>query len=302
MKTFFKLLTISFLINLGTLTAAIAQHHSATDKPENAGMLEIVATDYAFDAPEKIPSGWTTIEFINDGEDPHMLLFHLLPVGKTLDHFAGELYPPVNEWWMAVRDDGMDPSEARQVANLPAWFGDAQWMGGAGFIDPGLSTKITMKLPPGTYVMECYIKTEDGELHAMEGMLRELTVTDERSEATPPEANIDITLSNYEMDIYGDLTPGSHTVAVHFAEGSYHNEHVARLDSDGSVQDVLAWLPWLEHDGLWPPAPATLLGGMNILPEGETGYFTLDLEPGRYLFVSEMTGRAGVLKEVTIDP
>ncbi len=194
-------------------------HSSDTDHSDHS--ITILAEDYAFQAPDEIPSGWTTIEF-------------------------------------------------------------------------------TMKLPPGTYVMECYVKTEDGELHAMEGMVRELIVTEERSEALRPKADIDITLSNYEMDIEGELTPGQHTVAVHFEEGHYHNVHVARLGAEGSVQDVLHWLPWLEREGLWPPAPATLLGGKNILPEGETGYFTVDLEPGRYLFVSEITGHLGVMREVVV--
>jgi len=301
MRIIFPIVLVMAL-TAGYVSPCLAQEASETVQGAERKSVEIIATDYAFEAPDEIPSGWTTIEFINEGDDPHMLLFHLLPEGKTFDHFAGEVYPPVNEWWMAVRDDGMDPAEARQVASLPAWFRDAQWMGGAGFIEPGRSTEITMKLPPGTYVMECYVKTKDGELHAMEGMMRGLTVTGERSEATPPEADIHITLSNYELDIDGELTPGFHTVAVHFVEGSNHNVHVARLDAEGSVQDVLDWLPWLEREGLWPPAPATLLGGKNILPEGETGYFTLDLEPGRYLFFSEITGQAGVLKEVAVEP
>ncbi len=288
-------------ITAGYLSPCLGQKASDTVTSTEREFIEIIATDYAFDAPDEIPSGWTTIKFTNDGDEPHMLLFHLLPEGKTFDHFAGEVYPPVNEMWMAARDDGMGPSEAQQVASLPEWFHDARWMGGVGFIDAGRSTEVIMKLPPGTYVMECYVKTEDGELHAMEGMVRELIVAEERSEALPPKADIDITLSNYVMDIDGELTPGQHTVAVHFEEGNYHNVHVARLNEEESVQDVLDWLPWLERDGLWPPAPATLLGGKNILPEGDTGYFTLDLEPGRYLFVSEITGHLGVMQEVNIE-
>lgn len=57
---------------------------------------------------------------------------------------------------------------------------------------------------------------------------------------------------------------------------------------------------WLNISGMWPPAPATFLGSMQILQQGETGYFTVDLDPGRYLLVSEATGSRGVLKEITV--
>jgi hypothetical protein len=36
------------------------------------------------------------------------------------------------------------------------------------------------------------------------------------------------------------------------------------------------------------------------MPVGSTGYFTADLRPGRYLFVSEYTGHMGVAQEVNI--
>ena len=86
MKTFLKLLTISLLIHLGTLKATTAQHHSNTlNEPENTGMLEIVASDFAFEAPDVLPSGWHTIEFTNTGSEPHMLLFHrLLPENSVI--------------------------------------------------------------------------------------------------------------------------------------------------------------------------------------------------------------------------
>jgi len=35
--------------------------------------------------------------------------------------------------------------------------------------------------------------------------------------------------------------------------------------------------------------PAPFVGGMHMLSEGRTVCFTVDLEPGRYLFVSEYT-------------
>lgn len=149
------------------------------------------------------------------------------------------------------------------------------------------------------------MKTEEGELHSMEGMLRELTVTDTPSEAAAPEADIAITLSNFEMAIDGNLSPGNHTVSVHVAEnpeeGFGHNVHVARLTDDTNTQELAEWMNWFDVDGLRTPSPAIFTGGMQLLPVGSTGYFSLDLESGRYLFYSEYTGHLGVAQEITVE-
>ncbi|CAN5393593.1 hypothetical protein BH23BAC3_BH23BAC3_27190 [soil metagenome] len=149
------------------------------------------------------------------------------------------------------------------------------------------------------------MKNEDGELHNMEGMLRELTVTETPSETSAPEADIQISLSNFEMDIQGSLTPGSRSVSVHVKEnpdeGFGHNVHVARLYSDADVNELVQWMNFFDPEGLMTPNPSTFIGGMHLLPAGHTGYFTADLEPGRYLFVSEYTGHLGVHREVNVE-
>ncbi len=58
--------------------------------------------------------------------------------------------------------------------------------------------------------------------------------------------------------------------------------HVARLDADTEIPDLLRWMNWFELDGLRTPAPGQFLGGMHPMPEGSTAYFTVDLEPGRF--------------------
>ncbi len=282
-------------------TPSHAQEASPPHDVHNDDMINITAIDYAFEAPDEIPSGWTAIEYTNNGQEPHMLLFHRLPNDKTFEDFTSEVYPQVNDLWLGVRDEGLSLPEARQKFELPEWFNAAkQWRGGGGIIAPGFTSIITLNLEPGTYAMECYVKTVDGELHAMEGMIRELKVTNHRSDTKPPEANIRITLTNNKMSIDGDLTPGKHTIAVHHAEGLMHNVNVVRLEPESSIHKVVDWMDWLNISGLWPPAPASFHGGMHILQQGETGYFTVDLDPGRYLFVSEATGSLGVLKEVTV--
>lgn len=283
------------------------QSQAQPSAEQNNTVVNIMAEDYSFQAPDKISTGWTTIQYENQGEEPHFLFMAKLPEGKTLDDYASSIVAPFNEVWYALRDEGLDQESAYEQlgANLPEWFAGVEFMGGTGIIPAGAVSNVTLNLEPGTYILECYMKTEEGEMHNMEGMLRELTVTDTPSEATAPEADIDITLSNFEMAIDGNLSPGTHTVSVHVAEqpeeGFGHNVHVAKVDADADVNEVMRWMNFMEVDGLRTPSPYSFAGGIHIMPEGETGYFSLDLEPGRYLFISEYTAHLGVLQDITVE-
>jgi len=306
MRPILKLLALVLII-FGLINQQISAQMHQSDADHSDHTISIQAEDYAFDAPNKIPAGWTTIEYTNEGEEPHFLIISRLPEGKTFDDLASQVTPIFNEIWYELRDGKISQAEAFEKLGieLPEWFWAVEYMGGPGLISPGLTTMATIHLEPGNYYMECYVKTEDGEFHTIEGMLRELTVTDAPSEAARPEAGIDITLSNFELDIEGTLTPGTHTVAVHVAEnpeeGFGHNVHVARIEPGMDVDEIVRWMNPFEITGMQTPAPTKLVGGMQMLPEGQTGYFTLDLEPGRYLFVAENTGHLGVLQEVNIE-
>ena len=283
-----------------------AQAHATHDEHDHHS-ITILAEDYAFQAPDRIPSGWTTIQYENQGNEPHFFVLAKVPEGNTFDEYATDVVLPFNDVWYALRDDGISVEQAFEQlgATLPGWFWTVEFMGGAGVISPGLTSDVTVNLEPGTYVLECYIKTEDGEMHNMEGMLRELTVTEESSGVAAPVADIQITLSNFDMDVQGDLSPGSRTVSVYVKEnpeeGFGHNVHVARLEPDTNVDELVQWMNFFDVDGLMAPDPSIFIGGMHLLPAGHTGYFTADLEPGRYLFVSEYTGHLGVMQEVTVE-
>lgn len=273
---------------------------------DDATVVEVTAQDYAFSAPATIPSGWTMIRFTNEGEEPHFVFMSRLPEGRTIEHYETELHPAFAAAWYAVRDGGATTDEAMQTLfqELPAWFPELQLIGGPGLASPGRTTETLMHLQPGNYVLECYVKTAAGEIHYMEGMVRPLVVTEQRSTTSPPDPDITVTLANDGMAITGDLTAGRRIVAVHVLEnpevGFGHSAHLARLDADTDVDDIVAWMNWFGDGGLAAPAPAEFIGGVHFMPEGETAYFTAQLEPGRYLLVSESTAHLGVLKEFTV--
>lgn len=281
---------------------------TAAQSPPDAHVVEVTAVDYAFQAPAEIPSGWTTFRMENAGQEEHFLLLNRLPEDKTFEDYQREVGAPFGSVWDSLRAGSIDQAEAgrRLGSLLPDWYvTSVKQMGGPGLVSPGGVSQASAKLDPGTYVIECYVKTPEGQFHAALGMVRPMTVTEASSGAPEPEADLEMTLSNYDIAIEDEVTPGGHTVAVHFQEhpevGLGNDVHLVRLEDDTDVDEVVEWMGWMNLNGLQAPAPARFLGGTQEMPVGQTAYFTVEVEPGRYLWISESTAELGMLKEFTVE-
>lgn len=272
-----------------------------------AGVVEVSARDFAFEAPARIPSGWTTFRMTNAGQQEHFLVLWRLPEGKTFEDYREEVIGPFETSMKEYAAGEVDRAGLMEAlgSRLPEWLPplSALGMGGAGLTSPGRVTRTAVKLEPGEYVMECYVKTPDGMPHSFLGMLRPLTVTSDSTGAAPPEADVEMTLSNYRIETAGELTPGEHTVRVRVAENPEgllgHDVHLARLDEGTDVAEVVKWMDWV--DALEAPAPAEFVGGAEQVPVGHTTYFTVELAPGRYAWVSEGYAERGMVQEFTIE-
>lgn len=280
---------------------------AAIESATTAPVVEVTARDYAFDGPDEIPSGWTTFRLKNEGKEHHFLLLNRLPDGKTFEEYVAEVALPFDSVWHELRKGAIDKAEAGALLGqlLPGWFASVKQMGGPGLVAPGGVAQTSVKLEPGTYVMECYVKTPDGEFHGMLGMARALTVTGVPSGASEPEADVAITLSNFEMAIEGDVKAGQQTVAVHFQEhpeiGLGNDVHVVRMEEGTDMGVVVLWMDWMNVQGLRDPAPAAFVGGAHEMPVGHTSYFTLDLTPGRYAWIAESSADKGMVKEFAVE-
>lgn len=215
--------------------------------------------------------------------------------------------------WILLGADEVDAALER-FGDLPAWFGEIVFLGGPGLTSPGRTSQATVYLEPGTYLLECYVKT-GGIFHSYNpdpsiyGMVHEFTVTDETSEAVEPSATIQIEISTAGgIVVEGELVPGEHTVAVHFVDQTVHENfvghdiHLVRVAGDLDLGELERWMDWTQAMGLQSPAPAEFLGGTNEMPAGTTSYFTVVLEPGNYAWVSEVPGSAekGMLKPFSV--
>ena len=288
-------------------TSAEASRPEQASAGTEPGVVLVKAEDYAFTAPPTFPSGWVKLRFDNQGAEPHFLLVWNLPDGKTFSDYAGEVATPFQKLYSQYRAGELDQAAfiEQLVAALPEWFYEAVPMGGPGFTSPGKTSETMIHLEPGeNYVLECYIRsmTKEDRFHGSEGMLRPLIVTEEATGLEPPEADIDIMLSSFEIAVQGDLTAGSHIARVRVAdvpEGfTRHNVHLARLEGNQTAEEVASWLNWI--DAMLPPAPAELLGGAGQTVPDQESYLMVELRPGRYAWVSEMNGTRGMVHEFTV--
>jgi len=261
----------------------------------------------------EIPSGWTTFELDNDSHSTHSASMFRVPqdgldaaeaAGQTiLDHWYEAVTEPFQQAYDPYHqgDAGQEEFFNDLVGRLLAsagWFFGAAPAGGPGFT-AGLGTsRTTIYLEPGTYILQCYVKNGEGLFHSYMGMLSQLSVTQASSGAEPPTPSIEINLATEQVVVDQNIRAGAHVVAVHFDEQDMyehllgHDIHLIRMDRGTSVAEVGEWMSWLEPSGLISASgmrgPQTFLGGVQTMTAGSTGYFHVELEPGLYAWVSEV--------------
>lgn len=297
-----------------SLTACGGDASESEATPERQ-VIEVVAT-YDADADrhlfqtsdDTVRAGWTTFQFTNASPVLHFVFLDHLPGERTSDDLLTEVSPLFQESMNLIME-GRAEEAAAPFERLPAWFEDLVFRGGPGFTAPGGVMEATLYLEPGNYVLECYIKTADGVFHWNLGMHEDLHVTEDTTNVEPPmDPSLQVTVRDSGLSVEGEPTPGEHLVAVHFQEEEPgligKDVHVARLDSDGDVDDVVAWMDFNRVEGLVStaedPAPATFLGGVHEMPFGSTAYFTVTLEAGEYLWISEQPTAEAAYQRVTV--
>ncbi|MEX0661548.1 MAG: hypothetical protein WEA58_08970 [Balneolaceae bacterium] len=266
---------------------------SSTHDQPGPNLVEVIASEYKFEAPNEIPSGWTQFQMSNHGEEEHFLLITPLAEGVTIEdlqeggRFLQELHNKYD-------NDEIKKDEIYEILNKA--FGppttDINYNGGPGFLSMGHTVEATTFLDPGRYAIECYIRTPQGIQHNVIGMIQELVVTEEKSEATQPSSDHTIVLDNEGIKAEDNLDTGTYTFEVEFREhpsGYIGNDvHLVRVDEEVTMERIAEWMDVFEKDGLVSPAPVEFLGGTQERPKGKVAYFTVKLEPGEYAWVAEL--------------
>ncbi len=328
LKPFLATLAVVFLFtacseNLSTSPDAIISNNEIQSQPSLAthsspNVVEIIAkhegADYIFElSADEIPSGWTTFRLINESHSTHFAYIAGVPQG-AIDGAVEDEEELLDYWIQHVTNpfqffmDTLIPDKELNYDNLPTkyadsffpyWFEQALPNGGPGFVGGMRSTETTVYLEEGEYIVECYVKNAVGDFHSYLNMIELLTVTDEESGAVEPAYTSEVTVSSNGIEFDRHISAGEHTFKVTFEDQIVydhllgHDVHLIRMDKGTSVAEVGKWMNWMAPDGLVSSSsaslgPATFLGGVQTMTAGSHGYFHVELEPGRYAWVSEI--------------
>ncbi|WP_193360283.1 hypothetical protein [Gillisia marina] len=287
----------------------LSEEKPKTEKSE-PGIVEVVTNNMDFQMVKSIPSGWTTFKYRNQSADTHFLLLEKYPEGKTISDAKKEILP-VFQSAMDSINSGKQQAGMATFGNLPDWFQEVILMGGTGLIAPGKIAQTTVNLEPGTYIVECYVKMNNGMFHSFLGMVTELNVTSEKNEKEPPTPTSEITISSANgIEFKDDLEAGRHTFKVNFKDQVVypnfvgHDVNLVKLADGASLESLEKWINWLDPKGLISPIPEgfEFLGGVQDMPAGNSGYFSVNLQKGHYAFIAEIPNpsKHKMLKEFSI--
>jgi hypothetical protein len=265
-------------------------------KPQTKNYVEVVTTGMDFDLVDKVPSGWTTFRYVNNSFETHFFILEKMPDSLGIETYKKELVPIFKSAFQYF-DNGKMKAGMKEFEKIPSWFNKVEIGGGVGLTSPNSTTESTICLHPGTYVMECYVRTPDGMAHAFMGMLKELKVMDTPNNNSPPKADYMITLSSDKgISFLDSLKVGNYTLAVKFEnQKKYenmlgHDVNLVKLDDNALIDTLGAWLNTSDVQAFRTPAPdgLTFLGGVEDLPEKNKGFFKVNLEKGNYVLISEI--------------
>ena len=294
LKTVFILLFL-LIFSYGCKKDHVTNSSTGEDAPKRE-IIEIISNHMDFQMPDSISSGWHTFKYDNKSNETHFFLVDKYPEGLSIENMEREV-GPVFQQGMDLIIEGKTEEGIEAFNQLPEWFFKVVFVGGSGLLSPKSSSMTTLKLEPGYYIIECYVKMPNGTFHSNMGMVTSLIVTSEVSEVVPPKPTNEIVISGKEGIVVKDSVIGGKQIfSVYFKDQMVHENFVGhdinlvRINEGADISILEAWINWADPKGLISPAPVgfTFLGGVNDMPGGSKAYFEVDLSPGTYVLISEV--------------
>lgn len=235
----------------------LARAHAASSPPAPAmpgHLLEVRSFEFAFQAPDSIAAGLTTVRLVDRGKKSHQVSIVRLDDSSSMTRVL------------------------KSAADDKAKLTGVRWMGGVETAQPGDPAETMLVLEPGRYVLMCgYADDQSGHSHMAMGMMRTLVVTGAALGAKLPMEPITVRLSDYSFSVNGTMHSGRQLVRVENVGTQRHHMILARFLGKATLADVIKW------DGKSEPAPlGPVNGGAALLGPGQSSVASLDLTPGRY--------------------
>ena len=221
-------------------------------------VINLRATDYAFEGPDTVSAGPTWVRMTNDGKEFHHVVMVRIDSGHTVEEL--------------LKSMGAGPP--------PAW---AEPIGGPIAPSPGgTPTTTAVPLRPGSYALICMVPSPDGVPHVAKGMHRLMTVVPAAAAAAPaPIVNTTtMTLADYSFTLDTPLTAGKNTIKVVNTAAQPHEVVIVRIFPGKTVNDVAAFA----EKPVGAP-PGEVVGGSSHVAGSVMNFVELDLTPGDYGFI-----------------
>lgn len=233
-------------------------------------VVTIIATDYAYEAPDTVPAGVNVFRLVNHGDQAHAATIVRLEAGKTLPDYI-EAYREAH----------------RTRGARPAW---AAFRGGPVALMRG-EGNTTVYLEPGNYAWVCFVPGPDSVSHLLKHNQAHAFVVRPRTKDTlapvAPEPTVSLRMLDYSFQLSAPLKSGRHVIRVDNVGADYHHVLVFKLTTGKTIQDVQAWL----EKRMEGEAPSTFVGAMGELSAGANAYLEVNLTAGEYVLACVITGR-----------
>jgi hypothetical protein len=295
-------------IALVALLAACASRDTARDEtvaPPAPRVVALSTTEYAFQAPDSIPAGWTTLRLANLGGEIHYGHIVRIDSGRTIEQL-------VAAYEEAIRTSGPRPKWVTRF-------------GGPGGTPPGGTSSVIQRLEPGEYVWICPIEDESGKPHFGKGEVKPFVVYAAGPESPvagsagaeasgAPASDMTVRLTDYGFELGTPVAAGSHMVKVENAGVEPHDLVLMKLAEGRTSEDVRMFLDperARRDQPAEPPPPfeslGTGAGGIAAIAPGMASWFEAEFTPGEYVLVCMATapdGRShiehGMIRQVTV--
>jgi len=220
-----------------------------------ADTVSFAAFDYGFSGPDSVPSGMTTVEIVNQGNELHHVQLIRLLEEKTAQNFEE-----------ALKADPL---------SFPKW---ALLAGGPNAVIPGEQATAIIKLEPGNYLVICLIPDKQNIPHVALGMAKPFQVVGNLQAAELPSGSLRIGEVDFTFSIPATIAPGHHVIRVRNNGAEPHEVVLVQLPPAVSIVDFARAAA---NPGSAPP-PGKPVGGVTGLQPGSEAAFTADLVPGKY--------------------
>jgi hypothetical protein len=233
--------------------------------------VRLVARDYSFETPVRLPSGVVRIRLVNRGSEPHYAAFYRLGAGKKASDFFA---------WRSSRRPA------------PDWL---TFTSGPAPVMPGDSSDLTLRLPPGHYLIICGYPGRDGLQHMDKGMFRVLDTQTPRGASRRaagfPVVTRKIRLTDSGFSLDQPIRAGWREIGIENRGSEAEQALIVRLPAGVEIADEQRWF----DEEFRRARPGLPWGGALLIAPGERYVVTRNFVPGRYAILSRLTGKWRIL-------